>query len=107
MWMTKTLQRHAYDLEKPDVDKAASKAQIKFCEIFPGTTGFVIAIEDQVISASNWKLILKDPSIRNCTCRKCRQKSETIRHITGACTVLALGADMIVTVNRPTLCVKN
>jgi len=37
------------------------------------------------------KFILKDLNITDSTCRKCWEKSETIRHITGACRILTLG----------------
>jgi hypothetical protein len=55
-------------------------------------TGFKIAIQDQVISTNIcMKYILKDLNITDSTCRKCWEKSETIRHITDACHILTLG----------------
>jgi hypothetical protein len=52
MW--KTLNgRHAYDLEAPDVDKMASPVWLKAGELFPQTTGFMTAMQDQDISANN------------------------------------------------------
>jgi hypothetical protein len=58
-------------------------------ELFPETTGFMIAIQDQVISrpSNNYNThILKDP---NDICGKCRTKLETIQHITGGLSALA------------------
>lgn len=58
--------RHAYDLEAPDIDKIASNAWVKAGEIFPETSGFVLAVQNQVISTSNYKKhILKDPTLLN------------------------------------------
>jgi hypothetical protein len=46
-----------------DVDKIASNAWLKAGELFPETTGFMIVIQDNVISTSNYKKhILMDPS---------------------------------------------
>jgi hypothetical protein len=45
----------------------------------------MIAIQDKVISTNDYiKNILKAPKTTNDTCKKCRQKSATIQHITGA-----------------------
>jgi hypothetical protein len=61
---SKTLpRRHVRDLETPDVDKIASKEWQKASEIFPETAGFMISIQDKIISAINCKkYILKDPN---------------------------------------------
>jgi hypothetical protein len=93
MWKSKTLHgRHVYDLETPDADTVASNAWLKAGELFPKTTGFMIATQDQVITTNNYKkCILKDPNITNDICRKCREKSETIQQITFACRALAQG----------------
>ena len=58
-------------------------------KILPATTGFMIAIQDLVISNNNYKHILKDLNITNYICRKCEEKLETIPHIIGACCTLA------------------
>jgi hypothetical protein len=39
-----------YELEKADVVKTTSKSWLKAGEIFPETTRFMVAIQDQVIS---------------------------------------------------------
>ena len=60
--------------------------------IFTESTGFMVAIQDQVISISRYKsCILKDSNIANDTCRKCRGKSETIQSIIGAHLALTEG----------------
>jgi hypothetical protein len=86
MLKSKTLHgRHACDLETPDVDKMASQAWLKAGEIFPESTGFMIAIQNLVISTNNYKkYILKDPNSTNNICRR-----ETTPHISGACRALA------------------
>ena len=73
IWQNKTLHgRHACDIETPDVDTVALKTWMKFGEIFPETTGFMIAIQDHVISNIYYKQhILKDPNTTNSICRKC------------------------------------
>jgi hypothetical protein len=51
MWKSKTLHgRHIYDLETPDADKIGSNKWLKPGESFAETTGFMVAIQDQVIS---------------------------------------------------------
>jgi hypothetical protein len=61
--------RKACDLETPDVDKLASKARLKFGEIFSETTGFLIAMLDQAIGHNNHtQRILKHPKTTNCIC---------------------------------------
>jgi hypothetical protein len=45
----------------PDVDKMAPNARLKAGELFPETTGILIAIQDRIISINNYKKhILKD-----------------------------------------------
>ena len=90
-WKSMALHgRHPHDLSNPNVDKKASNAWLKRGELFPETEGFVIAIQDQVIPTKNYKkYIMLDPKVENDKCRKCRTASETIQHITGACTMLA------------------
>jgi hypothetical protein len=56
MWESKTLQgRNAYDLETPDVDKIESSAWPRAGEIFPETSGFMMAIQVQVTTTKNYK----------------------------------------------------
>jgi hypothetical protein len=54
-------------------------------ELFPETTGFMIANENQVICTSNCrKYILNDPNTTNDISRKCREKfKKNIQNITG------------------------
>jgi hypothetical protein len=59
----------------------ASNAWLKVGGLFPETTGFMIAFQQQIISTSYYKkYILKDPSIAHDICRKCREQLETIQH---------------------------
>jgi hypothetical protein len=52
---TLTPKTRLWHLETPDVGKIAPNASLKAGELFPGTTGFMIAIQDQVISNNNCK----------------------------------------------------
>jgi len=66
-------RRHAYDLETLDVNYITSKARLKFSETFPQTTGFMIAIQDQVNSTDYCKQnIFKNPTATNDICSKWR-----------------------------------
>jgi len=72
-WQSKTVhRRHACVIETPDVDTVALNMRLKVGELFPETTGFMIAIQDQVISNIYYKQhILKEPNTTNSICRKC------------------------------------
>jgi hypothetical protein len=49
-----------------------------------------MAIQDQVVHTRNYqKYVTKDPGVRDDRCRKCREKPETIQHITAACSMLS------------------
>ncbi|XP_017758216.1 PREDICTED: autophagy-related protein 16-1-like [Eufriesea mexicana] len=59
-------------------------------QLFPEIEEFIIAIQDQVIATKNYlKYIIKNPDIQDDKCRKCKQFTETIDHITGGCKILA------------------
>ena len=89
-WREKELHgRHPHDLDQAHIDGEASNRWLETGELFPESEGFMLAIQDQVISTKNYrKYILKDTSLQNDLCRKCNNKPETIQHITGACTIL-------------------
>ncbi|KAL1448377.1 hypothetical protein WDU94_008928 [Cyamophila willieti] len=86
-WRSKTLHgRHPHDTDQTFVDKEASNAWLKNGELFPETEGFMIAIQDQVVNTRNYlKHIVKDPNVQTDKCRRCRDKPETIQHVTSAC----------------------
>lgn len=82
--------RHPNDLSDRHVDKSASNAWLTNGCLFPETEGFLVAIQDQVINTRNYqRYIIKDPSVQDDRCRKCKEKTETIQHITSACSELA------------------
>ncbi|KAL0841160.1 hypothetical protein ABMA28_014906 [Loxostege sticticalis] len=89
-WREKELHgRHPHDLDQVHIDPEASNKWLESGQLFPESEGFLIAIQDQVISTKNYrKYILKDRTLRNDLCRKCNNKPETIQHITGACITL-------------------
>lgn len=49
----------------------------------------MIAIQDQVICTKNYLKYIVRANVEDDLCRRCRQQSETIQHITGACQMLA------------------
>jgi hypothetical protein len=77
---------HYRELETPDVDKIESRAWLKFGKLFPENIGFMVAIDDQVVSSSDYEVyILKDLNVTIETCRKLQEKSQTIQCTTDAC----------------------
>lgn len=89
-WKKKVLHgRHPHDLEQTHINTIASNKWLKIGSLFPETEGFIIAIQDQIINTKNYrKHIIRDTTITNDKCRRCHSQSETIQHITGACTTL-------------------
>jgi hypothetical protein len=73
MWESKTLHGiSAYDLQRPDVDKTESSAWPRAGKIFPETTGFMMAIQDQSLLPIIIKSIFgKDLNATDDICRKC------------------------------------
>lgn len=72
-------------------------------KLFPETEGFIMTIQDQIITTKNYyEHILKDAIIQNDRYRKCKQQRETIDYITGGCKILA-GAEYI---NRHNIAAK-
>lgn len=90
-WRSKVLHgRHPHELDQNNVDIDASNAWLSSGELFPETEGFMIAIQDQVISTKNYlKHIIKDPNTQDDRCRMCGKRPETIQHLTSACEKLA------------------
>jgi len=61
-------------------------------DLFPETTGFMIAIQNQVICKSIYmQYILNDPNTTKDISRKCREKLKTIQNITDVYSARALG----------------
>lgn len=90
-WKSMALHgRHPNDLNRNNVDKDASNAWLKSGSLYPETEAFLIAIQDQVINTRNYqKFITKNAQITDDKCRRCKEKPETIQHITGACRTLS------------------
>jgi hypothetical protein len=89
-WCQKVFHgRYLYQLNQECIDKNGSHAWLTQSDIFPKTEGFMCAIMDQVNATNNYrKYILKDNTIDTDLCRHCQKESETIQHITGACSQL-------------------
>jgi hypothetical protein len=89
-WCQKVLRgRYLYELNQEYIDKNGSHAWLTQSDIFPETEGFMCAIMDQAIATNNYrKYILKDNTEDTDLCRQCQKESETIQHITGACSQL-------------------
>ncbi|KAI5720807.1 hypothetical protein M8J77_011910 [Diaphorina citri] len=90
-WRSKPLHgRHPHDTDHTFVDKIASHAWLVNGELFPETEGFMVAIQDQVVNTKNYmKHIIKDPNVRDDRCRRCKEKAETIQHITSGCSAMS------------------
>nr|CAH7733925.1 unnamed protein product [Callosobruchus chinensis] len=83
--------KHRYRVTQVHINGKQSYTWLQDGQLFPEMEGFMLAIQnqDQVIATRNYKkCIIKDPSITDDSCRKCRQQKETMDHITGACRTL-------------------
>jgi hypothetical protein len=59
-------------------------------QLYAETEGFAIAIQDQVINTKNYlKHVIKDNSVIDNKCRRCKNQQETTEHITSGCNLLA------------------
>ena len=89
-WSQKVLHgRHYKGMNDKYIDKQASNKWLQVGDLFSETEGFIVAIQDKVISTKNYrKHIVKDGSIED-KCRKCHMTSETIEHIVSGCPLLA------------------
>lgn len=89
-WTSKPLHgRFAYELSQPHVDREASNSWLSRGQIFAETEGFMLAIQDQVVSTRNYLKYIIKAEVEDDKCRRCHQVTETIQHITGACQALA------------------
>lgn len=88
-WREKVLHgKFPTSLMEDHVSKPLSLDWLKKGTLYPETEGFIIAIQDGVISTRNYeKHILKKPV--NDVCRKCLSKSETIEHVIAGCSALS------------------
>jgi len=88
-WKQKSLHgRYPAEIEAEGVDKMASFMWLRSGSLFPETEGFIMAIQDQVVSTKNYKKYIQKEDIVD-TCRVCGKKSETIQHIIAGCEALA------------------
>lgn len=89
-WKDKILHgTHQYHLSQEHIDKLASNMWLKTGNIYPETEGFMIAIQDRVIKTRNYAKYIMKENISEDKCRRCHKASETIEHVTSACTSLA------------------
>ena len=88
-WKQKSLHgSYPHQLEDTNVDSISSHIWLTSGNLYGETTGFMMAIQDRVISTRNYrKYILKETL--DDKCRLCTTETETIEHITGACKILA------------------
>lgn len=91
-WQRKTLHgRYPTEIQKENIDKQMSLKFLTCGYLHSETEGFIIAIQDKVISTNNYKKhIIKSQSTD--LCRKCHKPGETIEHITAGCPELANNA---------------
>jgi hypothetical protein len=90
-WKAKELHgRFINQLNQQGIECCASNKWLNYGQLYPETEGFMIAIQDQVIEAKNYRtFILKDSTLTNDLCRRCNDLPETIQHITSACGIHA------------------
>lgn len=90
-WKEKQLHgRYPYQIEGELMDRKSSIKWLCLGELFAETEGFIIAIQDQVVSTKNYrKFILKDSNILDDKCRLCRDHRENVDHIISGCSSLA------------------
>ncbi|KAL1447199.1 hypothetical protein WDU94_005635 [Cyamophila willieti] len=87
-WKNKTLHgryKKALEGSHASSNDWLQKQSSIYCE----TEGFIMAIQDQVIKTKNYVKYIEKLDVPNDTCRVCHQVSETIQHITSACSALA------------------
>ncbi|KAI5731489.1 hypothetical protein M8J77_010820 [Diaphorina citri] len=88
-WKNKSLHgKYPQLIDEVHINKEKSIAYLRRGELYPETEGFITAIQDSVIATKNHqKYIFK--SISDDKCRLCKEKSETIEHVIGSCSILA------------------
>ena len=89
-WASKPLHgRFYHSVAQDHVSEGKSFLWLSKGQLYPETEGFVLAIQDQVISTRNYKRYILKEKIESDKCRKCNAASETIDHITSGCALLA------------------
>lgn len=91
-WRNKILHgRYPAELDKDNIDKVSSVDFLVRGYLHPETEGFMVAIQDKVISTNNYKRhIIKSQTTD--LCRRCKKPGETIEHVTAGCSELANNA---------------
>lgn len=79
---TKALHgRYPAFLSNEEMDTRASNSSLEKSDLFAETEGFILGIQDQVISILKYrKFIQNHPTVLNEKCRLCHAKSETREH---------------------------
>ncbi|KAL1446981.1 hypothetical protein WDU94_000610 [Cyamophila willieti] len=90
-WAQKHLHgRYYHSLHDTNVDQQLSNRWLMDGSLYAETEGFMLAIQDEVISTRNYtKHIIKAPNAPEDHCRRCNAPGETIDHIISACPTLA------------------
>ncbi|KAF2893758.1 hypothetical protein ILUMI_12413 [Ignelater luminosus] len=81
--------RHPNMVQQQHVNMEKSCLWLPKGELYPKTEGFVVAIQNQVISTRNYKQYILKEALDSDKCRKCHQMSEKVDHITSGCPILA------------------
>ncbi|KAI5725889.1 hypothetical protein M8J77_021331 [Diaphorina citri] len=74
----------------PNVHKNLSKSYLTDGYLMPETEGFIHAIQDQVMKTRNNIRHIMKVQIDSDLCRLCNQITESIQHLSGGCSILAL-----------------
>lgn len=111
-WANKKLHgKHRYTITKENIDYELSNEWLKKGTLIPETEGFMLAIQDGVISTRNYRKHILKMDIEDDKCRRCGSALETIEHITGGCQLLAQNQytrrhDQVATILYKQICAK-
>lgn len=89
-WKGKALHgRYITKIEEDIIDTQASQAWLRYGNLFLETEGFIVAIQDQVLSTKSYRRRILNQQLENVKCRMCGLKEESLDHLLSGCTVLA------------------
>lgn len=88
-WKSKELHgRFATALRSNAIDMKRSTEWLRTAGLFGETEGFVLAIQDQVVTTNNYRRYIMKENISD-MCRLCKKATESIQHICSGCSQLA------------------
>jgi len=89
-WKSKPLHgRYPTNLYGPETDSQLSVRYLRDGALRAETEGFMTAIQDQEVPTRNFLKYIAKQTVPDDRCRLCQAATETIQHISSACTYLA------------------